>query len=492
MMNFFKDLALNGSFLVAYNLLPHFAPQGQEYSLLTGHVKEALSDGRIRTFFLSDRPARQQYFSSLQLAEDILAAGGEPVVSLALTFHDRNSALLRLQQYYTAGVRHFIMVSGDYPPASITHAEKPACDIDSVQLLMLTAGLHGVEHIVSGCAVSPFKTFESEQIWQYEKLKRKISVGADFIVTQPGYNMRKFDELLRFCRLHKITAPLMANILIADSQTAKLIEARTIPGLNLSGGLLRALHEESTHRQAPITRTAKIMTVLRGIGYDGVLIGSHSQDFTQIKEVLDRAERYQPDWQYVLGQLNYTADETPFYYFQKNPQNGLNSNKPAPVSLKHFPSPAYSFSYFIDWLVYVPQGPLYTLTGRFCLFCNSRKFWYSFIWLLEYISKGILYGCKMCGDCTLYACGFLCYQAGCPKKMVNGPCGGSIDGYCEVFPAKKKCYWVKVYHNMKGVQQHVTFTAPPVPAGDPVLNRTSSWINYFLGKDHRKMKFKDY
>jgi len=75
--------------------------------------------------------------------------------------------------------------------------------------------------------------------------------------------------------------------------------------------------------------------------------------------------------------------------------------------------------------------------------------------------------------------------------MLNGPCGGSSEGYCEVFPEKKRCYWVKVYHHMKGVNQHVTFVAPPIPARDTSLHRTSSWINFFLGKDHRKMNFDD-
>jgi len=432
-----------------------------------------------------------QGFSSLQLAEDILAAGGEPIVSLALTFNDRYSAMAKLWEYYRTGVNHFLFVSGDYP-VKTDKSEKPATDIDSVQLLMLLADFQEKGNIAKGCAVSPFKTFESEQVWQYEKLKRKISVGADFIVTQLGYDIRKFDELIRFCGLHNITAPLMANIRITDMQTAKLIQARCLPGAKMPGPLLSALHQEASDLQGVIGRTAKTLAVLKGLGYHGVLLGNHSGDFSEIKQVLDKAETFQPDWQSFLGELDFSGSESAFYYFQKDPQNGLNSSEPAPVALKHFPSPTYSFSYFVDWLVYVPQGPLFKLTGRFCHFCNTRKFWYGFLWLLEYISKGVLYGCNMCGDCTLYACGFLCYQSGCPKKMLNGPCGGSIGGYCEVFPEKKRCYWVKVYHNMKGVRQHVTFVAPPIPAGDASLHRTSSWINFFLSKDHRKMKFEDF
>jgi methylenetetrahydrofolate reductase (NADPH) len=490
-MNFFKELTISTSFPLCYNLLPHFARAGQEYSALKRCYDEALKDGRVRTFFISDRPANPQSFSSLTLAEDILASGGEPIVSLALSFNDRNTAIDKLQNYYLSGVRQFLIVSGDYPGRLGNSLEEPVFDIDSVQLLMLLAGIPETKDIAKGCVVSPFKTFESEQVWQYEKLRRKVSLGADFIVTQLGYDIRKFDELIRFCTLHKIAVPSVANIFITESQTARLIQARGIPGVKIPGPVLRDLYNEIPGHKETIGRTAKLLAALKGLGYRGVLIGNHSANFSEVKQVLDKAEALQQDWQSSLDQLDFSGSESSFYYFQKDPQNMLNSNEAAPVALKHFPNPMYSFSYFIDWLVYVPQGPLFKLTGRFCHFSSTRKFWYAFLWLLEYLSKKVLYGCKMCGDCTLYACGFLCYQSGCPKKMLNGPCGGSINGYCEVYPEKKRCYWVKVYHNMKGERQHVTFVAPPIAARDPSLDRTSSWINFFMGKDHRKMKFED-
>jgi methylenetetrahydrofolate reductase (NADPH) len=490
-MSFFKELSIKIPFPICYNLLPHYAAAGQEYTAFMKCVREAVNDDRIHTFLLSDFLIHHQGFSSLQLAEDILAAGGEPVVSLALTINDTDTAIDKLQGYYRAGVRHFLIVSGDYPARTTNKPAKPVSEIDSVQFLMRLADFQEKANIAKGCVVSPFKTFESEQIWQYEKLRRKISVGADFIITQLGYDIRKFDELIQFCVLHAITAPLVANIRITDMQTARLIQARGIPGVKMPGPLLHALHEEAPDHQGAIRRAAKILAVLKGLGYHGALIGNHSTDFSAVKQVLDKAEVFQPDWQSSLEELDFSGSESSFYFFQKDPQKGLNSHEPSPLALKHFPSPTYSFSYFVDWLVYVPRGPLFKLTGRFCHFCSTRKFWYAFLWLLEYASKGVLYGCNMCGDCTLYACGFLCYQSGCPKKMLNGPCGGSIEGYCEVYPEKKRCYWVKVYHNMKGVRQHVTFVAPPIPARDTALHRTSSWINFFLGKDHRKMKFED-
>lgn len=489
-MNFLQKLSADTPFSLCFNLLPHFTLNKRSFSDLTNILAAALQDGRIQTFFLSDRPAQQQDFSSLQLARQIIAAGGVPVVSLGLASDDRNSTIDRLNIYIQSGIRHFVFVSGDYPAPYRKNPKYTGFDIDSVQLLMLLddklqeAGIH------SGCVVNPFKYFESEQIWQYQKLLRKIEVGADFIITQIGYDLRKYDELRRFCLLQKIEIPLVANVFAADMGTADLIQARSIPGVKIPGTLIRQLQAEKSGRQPVVERTAKTLAVMKGLGYHGALLGSSNFDYNEIQQILDRAERLEQNWQRLVMDLDFSEDQNSrYYYFQKDPQNGLNTNEPAPVALKHFPTPTYSFSYFVDWLVYVPRGPLFSLTGRFCHFCRQKKFWYGFLWLLEYLSKKPLYGCRMCGDCTLYACGFLCYQAGCPKKQVNGPCGGSVDGYCEVYPASKRCFWVKVYHNMKGVSQQVSFKAPPIPPRDAALDRTSSWINFFMGRDHRRMDF---
>jgi methylenetetrahydrofolate reductase (NADPH) len=52
----------------------------------------------------------------------------------------------------------------------------------------------------AGCAVSPFKQTEGECFAQYAKLCRKAAAGARFIITQLGYDARKFQELVRIMK----------------------------------------------------------------------------------------------------------------------------------------------------------------------------------------------------------------------------------------------------------------------------------------------------
>ena len=48
--------------------------------------------------------------------------------------------------------------------------------------------------------------------------------------------------------------------------------------------------------------------------------------------------------------------------------------------------------------------------------------------------------CLGCGHCMLYHFGGICPLARCAKQLFNGPCGGSIDGRCEVNP-DVECAW---------------------------------------------------
>jgi len=48
--------------------------------------------------------------------------------------------------------------------------------------------------------------------------------------------------------------------------------------------------------------------------------------------------------------------------------------------------------------------------------------------------------CLGCGDCMLYYFGGICPLARCPKQLLNGPCGGSVNGKCEINP-DLDCAW---------------------------------------------------
>ena len=55
--------------------------------------------------------------------------------------------------------------------------------------------------------------------------------------------------------------------------------------------------------------------------------------------------------------------------------------------------------------------------------------------------------CQACGDCILGITGGICPIARCSKQLLNGPCGGSQRGVCEV-NAEISCAWQLIYDRM--------------------------------------------
>ncbi|OPX32537.1 MAG: hypothetical protein B1H40_02385 [Candidatus Latescibacteria bacterium 4484_181] len=57
--------------------------------------------------------------------------------------------------------------------------------------------------------------------------------------------------------------------------------------------------------------------------------------------------------------------------------------------------------------------------------------------------------CSACGDCILAETGGICPLTRCSKGLLNGPCGGSVEGKCEVDPEKLDCAWQLIYDRLK-------------------------------------------
>jgi hypothetical protein len=56
--------------------------------------------------------------------------------------------------------------------------------------------------------------------------------------------------------------------------------------------------------------------------------------------------------------------------------------------------------------------------------------------------------CAGCGNCILHLTGGICPVARCSKSILNGPCGGSSEGKCEISP-DVDCAWTLIVERMK-------------------------------------------
>ena len=56
--------------------------------------------------------------------------------------------------------------------------------------------------------------------------------------------------------------------------------------------------------------------------------------------------------------------------------------------------------------------------------------------------------CQQCGECELGKLAGICPLTQCAKGLLNGPCGGSRNGKCEVDP-ERDCAWILIYERLK-------------------------------------------
>ncbi|MGB2828483.1 MAG: methylenetetrahydrofolate reductase C-terminal domain-containing protein [Dehalococcoidales bacterium] len=139
-------------------------------------------------------------------------------------------------------------------------------------------------------------------------------------------------------------------------------------------------------------------------------------------------------------------------------------------------------------LIFEPKSPLFKVLKPLARFIDCSRPLKKLFTYLEHLAKVALFGCMNCGDCALFDVGYLCPMSQCPKNQRNGPCGGSFDGWCEVYPGERKCVWVKAYQRLKAMKKENEIGENLVPPCKWELWETSSWLNFYMDRDHLAMK----
>jgi len=322
---------------------------------------------------------------------------------------------------------------------------------------------------------------------QYYKLHRKVAAGADFVITQLGFDARKFHELLQYMKQNRLDIPVLGNVFIPSLKVVEMMHGGKLPGCHIPESLYEQIQWEARTadkgKKARLIRAAKLLAVLKGLGYDGAHIGGPALSFKNLDFVLSEAEKMESGWQDLIPDLTFIQPGA-FHYFEKNSETGLNTEKEKVRQVKK-PSlfSAYSFSKRVHDAAFEPEGFLYDFCKKLCLALDETRLRGPFS-TFEYITKAALFGCHNCGDCTLERLAYLCPQSRCAKYLLNGACGGSHDGWCEVYPGRKRCVYVLAYNRLKPYGLDKKFKKGFISPRNWSLNDTSAWINFYRGLDN--------
>ena len=465
---------------------------------LPGLARALLTDERINYVSITDNPGGNPMLPPDWLARQL--ADFAPNLLLHLACKDLNRAGLESQlwRYAAEGFENILALTGDLPTDGYPSVSSRVFDIDSVSLLAMITAMNGglpvlnrrrqIEQLPptnfhAGAAVSPFKSKENELIPQYAKLLKKIRAGAQWVIPQLGYDMRKFADLHEFLKQHNTVVPIIGNVYVLTKTVAKMFNGNKLAGCVVADSLMQQIEKYAggadKGKQFFRELAAKQIAVFRGLGFAGIHLGGLDKP-EAFFEVIDLAKSYATDdWKKFYAELQYNKPNE-FYYTKSDSASPPKKANFFNVSL------FYRFSRLVHAVAFHRGHMLYPLIKRFYQFLDKptlmRRCAEKVLHQIEYSSKFFLYSCADCGDCGLPDTAYLCPMNRCSKNQRNGPCGGSHDGRCEA--DDKECLWTFVYDRLKHFGEWEEFVSAPPICRNAGLKGTSAWANLYLDRDH--------
>lgn len=502
------------AFLIGFELVSTRGTMAQPKARRAAALSKELSDcNRINWVSITDNAGGNPQLSPMALGKPILYAGKDVVIHLSCKDFNRNGLESEAWQLASEGFHNILALSGDAPAEGYRGRPKGVFDIDSVGLITLLNEMNrglGVRTVTNGqprsamlestnffigAVTTNIKLHENEVIPQYLKLRKKVECGANFIITQIGYDSKKSHELktyLDHCGLADLA--LIGNVFVLSGPMARFFSTGTIPGVVMSDELVRLCQmraQDADKGEAFFDElAAKQIAIFKGLGYRGIYLGG-IQRFARIERILDRYEQFAvDDWKSFTKEISFSRPGE-FFLYDVDESRGLIRpgclNPVYEASLRKRRRPdnvtlTYRLSKLTHDMIFTPGTVLYRFGRRIYNRSKNPRRGPVSLRVLERCSKSLLFGCKDCGDCSLPEIAFRCPESSCAKNQRNGPCGGTRDGQCEVhdFP----CIWSIAYDRFKyeGREQNL-LDYPPV-IQEESLRGSSSWANLFRGIDH--------
>ncbi|MDR2035887.1 MAG: methylenetetrahydrofolate reductase C-terminal domain-containing protein [Coriobacteriales bacterium] len=509
MKNRLREAIDRGEFVVTVEMIPGRGASEESQIKEFEEMQSIYATGRVHAISITDNPGGNPALLADRIAGDFAHSDICSLVHFTCKDRNRNQMQAQLYALQRKGIENLLVMSGDYQVSGFMGRARPVHDLDPVQTLMLVEGMNAglvVEgpkgavreapaQFFAGAVVNPFKYTEGEVIPQYLKLERKILAGAQFIITQLGYDVRKMEELLQYLRSRGYTTPVIANVFLVNRGAGRLMRKGAIAGCYISDGLMAKLEAEfeteDKGKAARIERAAVETALAKGLGFGGVHIGGFGLTAGMITAILDRAEELADDWRSLIGDLSF-GDPNGFYLYEAGVDEagnltGLNAATVAPRPERPRDRKVYKryrLSRFFHHWVLTQQRRFFGILAA-TMERKDKKKGINRHHGLEHVGKTLLYGCIDCGDCGLEACSYTCPMAQCPKCQRNGPCGGSNPGgWCEVYPNERYCIHYMAYYRLKKYGELHKMSAYTTPPNNWDFSHTSGWSNYTHNRDN--------
>ena len=236
------------------------SPQNTQFDTIRKNIN--LIKGYVDAFNVPDGQAAVVAMASWAVCLVGIQEGLDAVVHMTCRDQNRIALQMDILAVSAFGVNNILCLSGDPIHFGNHPKAKPVFDLDSVQLIRMVKQLReerkfdngelivGTEpRLFIGAAINPFAQSLEATV---DRLKDKVTAGADFVQTQPIYNIegfKKWMELVREKGLHK-EVKIIAGITPITSLAAARYMKTKVPNMDIPDRIIERLKNVRNKEEA--------------------------------------------------------------------------------------------------------------------------------------------------------------------------------------------------------------------------------------------------
>ncbi len=282
----------SGKFVVLGEFEP---PKGADFSPLSKSAN--LTRGRLDAVVVPEMANAVLKASSLGGCAFLQREGVETVFQLCC--RDRNRLALQADILSAAalGVRNLMAVPGedirfgDHPQARTVNDLELVGLLETVQKLQNGKDLSGIELRGSArfCVGSTLDTGAPGGLLniELENLKRKTDLGVEYVLTNPIFDLRRFEQFMKRIDI-KPLAVIPTVLLLKSAGMARYID-RNIKGISIPAEIIRDIQKAPDKAKECVRIAAEIISRVREMGMSGVLISTVGWE-DKLPLILDEAK----------------------------------------------------------------------------------------------------------------------------------------------------------------------------------------------------------
>jgi methionine synthase / methylenetetrahydrofolate reductase(NADPH) len=192
---------------------------------------------------VADSPMARVRMSAMTLCYLIQHEVG---IETIIHFTTRDRSLMGLQSEllgaHAAGIRNILALTGDPPSLGEYPDSSAVYDVDSIGLIRVISKMKDGEdsagasigrtaNFTIACAIDPTRPDLEDEA---QRLKQKIAAGADFVMTQPIFDVNVWTNFLEIYGVERLPIPVMIGILPLQSSRHAEFLHNEVPGITLT------------------------------------------------------------------------------------------------------------------------------------------------------------------------------------------------------------------------------------------------------------------